>query len=51
MSEPKPCACGHSVEEHARPPDRTGDSSCDVEGCDCISYEADEDYDVYGRVV
>ena len=43
----KPCACGHSVEEHEK--DRiqndlagfTGDTSCAE--CECIAYDSEED--------
>jgi hypothetical protein len=38
----KPCTCGHSVEEHGPDLEHPGSRACDE--CDCIAYEADEDY-------
>lgn len=51
MGDPKPCACGHSVEAHEAKRHGFGDTSCDEDGCDCIAYEADEDYDADGKVI
>lgn len=32
-----PCFCGHLLDEH-----RDGGKECEVEGCDCCCFDADE---------
>jgi hypothetical protein len=42
MNEPndtKQCACGHVADEHGGDPEHRGNTSCAVEGCDCIAFE------------
>lgn len=34
------CQCGHAPEEHGGDPNYPGSTACQVEGCDCIAYEA-----------
>ena len=36
-----PCVCGDAPEAHGRDPKYPGSTSCTVEGCECIAYEAD----------
>lgn len=44
MLEPA-CVCGHAPEEHGDDPKYPGSTACQVEGCDCIAYEAGEEED------
>ncbi len=37
------CTCGHIDDEHGHDDEHPGSTSCTVEGCDCIAFEADED--------
>lgn len=45
MNDTAPCHCGHAIEEHGGDHKFPGSTSCSVEECDCIAYEADESYD------
>jgi len=36
------CHCGHTVEEHGHDPQHPGSTSCQIDGCDCIAFEAEE---------
>lgn len=38
----EPCTCGHAPEEHTQ---SAGLGACEHEGCECIQYEADEEWD------
>lgn len=38
-----PCVCGHAVEEHGDDPKYPGSTAC--QECDCIAYEADEEFE------
>lgn len=42
MTEPFPCQCGHAIEEHGDDPQDPGSTACTE--CDCIAYEADEEW-------
>jgi hypothetical protein len=35
------CYCGHAEEEHART--KWGPGACEIDGCECICYDKDED--------
>jgi len=35
------CHCGHAPEEHGRDPKLPGSTACQIAGCDCIAYEAE----------
>lgn len=37
------CTCGHDEEEHGGDPNYPGSTACNVENCDCIAFEADEE--------
>lgn len=39
------CYCGHADDEHGGDPELTGSTACNVENCDCIAYEEEEDED------
>lgn len=43
------CMCGHSEEEHGHDPDYPRSSACTVEGCDCVAYDPDTDYEADGE--
>lgn len=38
----EPCTCGHAPEEHVQ---SAGLGACEHEDCECIQYEADEEWD------
>lgn len=44
VSGTDPCTCGDSTEEHGRDPKYPGSTACTVEGCDCVAYEADREF-------
>lgn len=35
------CVCGDVLDEHGQDPDYPGSTSCNVEECDCVAFEAD----------
>lgn len=37
------CTCGHTEEEHGGDPIYKGSTACQVDDCDCTSFEADEE--------
>jgi hypothetical protein len=37
------CTCGHDEEEHGGDPKYPGSSKCNIEGCDCVCWEEDEE--------
>ena len=39
-TEEKDCACGHVGEEHGHDPKYPGSTACNVEGCDCVAFDA-----------
>ena len=39
------CTCGHDEEEHGDDPEYPGSSACNIDDCDCVCFEADEDDD------
>jgi hypothetical protein len=42
VTSPYICYCGHALDEHGCCyPGKPMDTSCGVEGCDCICYERD----------
>jgi hypothetical protein len=41
----KTCTCGHAPEEHGHDPAYPGSTACQVEGCDCVAYEPDNNED------
>lgn len=43
MNDTDTCYCGHVRDEHGGDPDYPTNSGCNVEGCHCIAFEADED--------
>lgn len=36
------CTCGDVLDEHGGDPNFPGSTSCNVEGCGCVAFEADE---------
>jgi hypothetical protein len=40
---PTTCTCGHEEDEHGGDPQYPGSSACNVDDCDCLSYEEDDD--------
>jgi hypothetical protein len=41
MTPTSPCVCGHAPEEHGGDPEYPGSTACQVNDCDCCSYESD----------
>lgn len=37
------CVCGHAEDEHGGDEDYPGSYACDIEGCECIHYDEDEE--------
>lgn len=38
------CVCGHVLDEHGQDHEYPGSSSCNIDGCACISFEKEEEH-------
>ena len=45
MGDELTCVCGHTEDEHGGDPQYPGSSKCNVDDCECVCFEADEDED------
>jgi hypothetical protein len=46
VSDNPTCTCGDVEDEHGGDPEHPGSTACNVDGCDCIAFEAAEDEEV-----
>lgn len=37
------CVCGHHLDEHGGDQEYPGSTKCQVEDCDCLCFDADEE--------